>query len=330
MSRFLIALGVLAISVRAQDEGILTASGDDLSSFRIRLHTDQIDRRTPKSFVGAHTKFLVEMENEVAQRFAELVADEHTAILKRYYTGELVKMQETAYTKHGKRSRQLAFAIEDVKVRGDRAAVTVKVTWEQMKKGTDSTYIPAQRRERLQLARKGGSWWLDYVEKEVRGKGFEAQKIQVRPRVLAPKISFAGAPNTTSPDQTLKSLEIEMRRFRGLRRNGQYQLYSHYLAFLEAFYGSETAQKARKVQQTDLEATTKYMYTLAKPDKGGMRIDVSLFDMSTGPRETPVGKMAYWLRREGKEWRVFSEAAQNKPDGPFTPISAGFAIPFSR
>ena len=188
MSRFLFALGVLALSVRAQDEGILTASGDDLSSFRVRLHTSQIDRGTPKSFVRAYTKFLVEMENEVAQRFADLVAREHMAILKRFYTDDLVKRQADAYAKYGKRSRKLAFEIEGVKVRGDRAAVTVKITWEQMKKGTDSTYVAVQRRERLQLVKKGKSWWLNYIEKEVQGKGFEAQQIQVRPRVLAPKI----------------------------------------------------------------------------------------------------------------------------------------------
>ena len=330
MSRFLLALGVLALSVRAQDEGILTASGDDLSSFHVRLHTSRIDRGTPKSFVRAYTKFLVEMENEVAQRFADLVAREHMAILKRFYTDDLVKRQTSAYAKHGKRSRKLAFEIQGVKVRGDRAAVTVKAAWEQIKKGTDSTYVPAQRLERLQLVKKGGSWWLNYIEKEIQGKGFQAQHIQVRPRVLAPQIPHAGAPITTSPDRTLKSLETEMQRFRGLRRNGQYQLYSHYLAFLDAFYGSETAQKARKVQQVDLEATTKYIFTPARPDKGGMRIEVEAYDMSTGPKETPVGKMAYLLRREGKAWVVFSEAAQNKPGGRFKSLPAQFAIFFSR
>ena len=329
MSRFLFALGVLALSVRAQDEGILTASGDDLSTFRVRLHTGQIDRRTPKSFVGDYTKFLVEMENVVAQRFADLVAREHLAILKRYYTADLVQLQANAYQKLGKRSRKLAFGIEGMKVRGDRAAVTMKSTWEQVKKGTDSTYIPAQRRERLQLVKKGGSWWLNYIEMEVRGKGFQPQHIQVRPRVLAPEIPHAGAPITTSPDRTLKSLEIEMRRFRGLKRNGQYQLFSHYLAFLDAFYGAETAQKARKVQQVDLEANSKYLFTTPRPDGGGMRVDVDGFDMS-GLKQTPFGRVALFLRREGKEWRVFAESAQNKPKGPFVPLSAQFAIFFSR
>ncbi len=329
MSRFLFALGVLALSVRAQDEGILTASGDDLSSFRVRLHTSQIDRGTPKSFVRAYTKFLVEMENEVAQRFADLVAREHMAILKRFYTDDLVKRQADAYAKYGKRSRKLAFEIKGVKVRGDRAAVTLKTTWEQIKKGTDSTYVPVQRRERLQLVKKGKSWWLNYIEKEVQGKGFEAQHIQVRPRVLAPKIPHAGAPITTSPDRTLKSLETEMRRFSGLKRNGQYQLFSHYLAFLDAFYGAETAQKARKVQQVDLQANSKYLFTMPRPDGGGMRIEVDGFDMS-GLKQTPFGRVALFLRREGKEWRIYAESAQNKPGGPFVPLSAQFAIFFSR
>ena len=50
----------------------------------------------------------------------------------------------------------------------------------------------------------------------------------------------------------------------------------------------------------------------------------------SGLKHTPFGRVALFLRREGKEWRIYAESAQNKPGGPFVPLSAQFAIFFSR
>lgn len=315
---------VLVVGVGgARGEDLLRARGETLAGFDVEADFGAVEHATARGLAESFARFQRD-EQAVARQFARRFREAHLELLRAFYEPGLVEKQRTAYD--AARDPVNDYASEVVGVEEDPLPhAIIRRTWR------NAEGVAVERRLRLLMEKRGEFWWVKGVEHEDEGRGWVAAGLGLPP--AAPPISIpAAAPeDRTTPEATLRSLDLAARRLGAQRERAHRALYRHFDRIVGAFYGPEAEAKAAK-ERPKAEAVPARTMEIGASEKrlaGLVRIEVTAYEAvpDTPGAKSAVGQTALDFRRgENGEWHVVGELVRWKPDRPLEPRSEGLAL----
>lgn len=310
---------LLAPALVAEDLPLIGAAGTSLETFEVELRLDAVDHKTPEGLAKSFARF-EEQEHGVRRKFAELVRDEHLALLRVFYTKDLVDRQAQAYDQVEQRG--FRSEVKDVRVEGDKATAELKRTY----------IIGGREREdatELDLVHAADGWWIRTMRVRGRDGKLADRPLSPPPVLKRPPVPAPGAPDLSDAQTAMLSLRDHALRFGALRDNASLSLTEKYFDITGAFYGPEVGKKLRESRPTlpDAAPVTLDFGAAAPRLSDLMRVEVLVIEESKGKRN-PIGGATFDLRAEDGEWKVVGEYQRPDPDAPPVGVSKNFALFF--
>ncbi|HEX5135874.1 MAG TPA: hypothetical protein VFY93_02800 [Planctomycetota bacterium] len=310
---------LLAPALVAEDLPLIRAMGTSLETFEVELRLDAVDRKTPEGLAKSFARF-EEEEHGVRRKFAELVRDEHLALLRVFFAKDLVDKQAQAYD--AVEQRGFRSETKDVRIDGDKATAELKRTY----------IVGGREREdatELDLVHDAAGWWIRTMRVRGRDGKLVDRPLSPPPVLKRPPIPAPGAPDLSDAQAAMLSLRDHVLRFGALRDNASLSLTEKYFDIIGAFYGPEVAKKARESRPTLPDAAPVALdFGAAAPRLSDlMRVEVLVVEDARGKRN-PIGGATFDLRAEDGKWKVVGEYHRNDPDAPPQAVSKNFALFF--
>ncbi|MHC4954731.1 MAG: hypothetical protein ACYTGZ_12670 [Planctomycetota bacterium] len=325
--RYLLAppLALLLAAPASFAGGILRPVGENLGEFKVLLNLAQIDRSTPAALTRSWADLQVE-EHEVAARFSKHFKDAHVAILKRFYSPQIQKAQERAYSLDIPAVNGLR--CQFVQVKTDEKGTTrgyVRRSW------IDAIGRPRSDQAIVTLRKaKDGKWYVSRVAFAEPGGS-----VTENPRKVPPVTTPINVPKTfpelkDTPSDTFKRVMLEFRLLRFQRRNAQHELNRHVFPLLNALYGPEIAKEERK-NQPPAKPREQFFFRAKDPvELETGRVRLGIMALQKAPEENAAiaaGEAAFDMEKdEAGKWRVVAEALASKAGEPMVPVKAKFGI----
>ena len=315
-------LGLLAAAASAQELPLIRAAGTSLDTFEIELRLDAVDHGTPEGLAKAFARF-EEEQHGVRRVFAEMVRDEHLALMRRFYGKELVDRQLKAYDA----IEQKGYRCEVTGITGgsDNATAQERRTYVEGGKQREET-------SEIGLVRNGRRWEIAAIRDRAPGGKLVERGLGTPPVLAKVPLPAPEAPDLSSPRAAVSSLRVAILRFGALRDNASLALTDRFFDILGAFYGEETVRKAR-AERPKVEAPTRLSTEIGDgaPRLADLvRVEVVLSEEVPGRTDlkSAIANAAFDLRPEGGTWRVVSEHVRLDPEHAYSPVTRDFALFF--
>ncbi len=318
----LLCLLLAAAAAAAQDLPLIRAAGTSLDSFEVELRLDAVDRASAEGLARSFARF-EEEQHGVRRRFAELVRDEHLDLLRGFYAKELVDRQAKAYDAVEQKGYRCE--VTGVTPAGDRATAQVRRTYVEGGKQREET-------SELSLVHNGRRWEMAAI----RDLGRDGRLVE-RPLGAPPELKRVPLPapetrDLSSAKAAVASLRAEILRFGAHRDNASLALTDRFFDIAAAFYGDETARKAR-ASRPKTEAPTPAFVEIGDgaPRLADLvRVEVTVSEEVPGRPDlrSAIANAAFDLRPEAGQWRVVSEHLRPDPDMAFAPVTTNFGLFF--
>jgi hypothetical protein len=308
-----------AASAGAQDLPLIRAAGTSLETFEVDLRLDGIDHSSAEGLAKSFARF-EEEQHGVRRRFAELVAEAHLGVLRRFYTKDLVDRQAKAYD--AVQQKGFRSDVVDVRADGDKATAHVKRTF----------IVGGREREEateIELVREGGAWRISVIRDRGRDGKFADRPLGTPPALKAAPVPAPGAPDLSNAKSAAESLRDAMLRFGAQRDNAALSLTDRFFDITAAFFGEAAARKALEDRPTVKSAAPVVLdFSDAMPRLSDLfRVEVTVNEESNG-RKNAIGQGAFDYRSEDGEFRVVGEYLRPDPEEPFQAIPANFGLFF--
>jgi hypothetical protein len=318
-------LGILllvAAPLAAQEMPLIRAAGTSLETFEVELRLDALDHGSAEGLAKSFARF-EEEQHGVRRRFAELVRDAHLGVLRSFYGKELVDRQTQAYDTMEQKGYRVE--ITGVTAEGDKATAQMRRTYVERGKEREAA-------SEISLVRNGDRWDIAAIRDRRRDGQFVERGLGTPPVLKRAPLPDPAPPDLSSPKAAVTSLRGEIVRFGALRDNASLALTDRFFDILAAFYGEETAQKAR----ADRPATKTPLPSFVVVGDGVpkladlVRVEVTLSEEEPGrpDRRVTLANAAFDLRHEGGTWKVVGEFIRADPDKPFSPVTNNFGLFF--
>ena len=317
------SLGFLLLAAAplvAQEMPLIRAAGTSLETFEVELRLDAVDHGSAEGLAKSFARF-EEEQHGVRRRFAELVRDAHMGVLRSFYAKELVDRQTDAYDAIEQKGYRVE--VTGVTAEGDKATAQMRRTYVERGKEREAA-------SEISLVRNGERWEIAAI-RDRRANGQSVERGLGAPPVLkrAP-LPAPAAPDLSSPKAAIESLRGEIVRFGALRDNASLALTDRFFDILAAFYGEETAKKARADRPKTKAPPPSFVVVGDGVPKLAdlVRVEVTLSEEEPGRSRVTIANAAFDLRPEDGTWKVVGEFIRPDPDKPFSPVTNNFGLFF--
>ena len=318
----LLVLLFAAAPLAAQELPLIRAAGTSLDTFEVELRLDAVDHGSAEGLARSFARF-EEEQHGVRRRFAELVREAHLDVLRGSHAKELVQRQAKAYEAIEQKGYHAE--ITGVTPAGDKATAQLRRTYVEAGK---------QREEasEISLVQNGRRWEIAAIRDRGPGGGFAERGLGVPPALKRVPLPAPATPDLSSPKAAVTSLKDEIRRFGALRDNASLALTDRFFDILAAFYGDETARKARAARPKTEAPTPAFVEVGDGAPRLAdlVRVEVTVSEEVPGRPDlrSAIANAAFDLRPEDGKWKVVGEHLRPDPEMAFAPVTSSFGLLF--
>jgi len=306
----------------AQDLPLIRAAGTSLDTFDVELRLDAVDHASPEGLARSFARF-EEQQHGVRRRFAELVRDAHLDLLRGYYAKEMVDRQAKAYDEVEQKGYRCE--VTGVEPKGDKATARIRRTYVEAGKQREET-------SELSFVNAGRRWELVTIRDRAPDGRLAERGIGAPPVLKRVPVPTPEPPDLSSAKAAVMSLQHEVLHFGALRDNASLLLTDRFFDIAAAFYGEETARKARASRpKTDAPAPVFVEVGDGAPRLADLvRVEVTVFEEVPGRPDlrSAIGNAAFDLRPESGKWKVVSEHLRPDPEMALSPVTGNFGLFF--
>jgi len=306
----------------AEDLPLIRAAGTSLDTFEVELRLDAVDHTTAEGLAKSFARF-EEEQHGVRRRFAELVRDAHLDVLRGFYAKEIVDRQAKDYDAVEQKGYRCE--VTGVEAKGDKATARILRTYIERGKQREET-------SELNFVHAGPRWDLVSIRDRAPDGRFADRGLGAPPVLKRVPVPAAAPPDLSSAKDAVTSLQNDVLRFGALRDNASLLLTDRFFDIAAAFYGEETARKARASRpKTEAPAPVFVEVGAGAPRLADLvRVEVTVFEEVPGRPDlrSAIGNAAFDLRPDGGKWKVVSEHLRPDPEMALSPVSGNFGLFF--
>lgn len=320
-----VRLGILlvaAAAAAAQDLPLIRAAGTSLDTFEVELRLEAVDHGSAEGLAKSFARF-EEEQHGVRRRFAELVRDTHLDVLRGFYAKDLVDRQAKAYDAVEQKGYRCE--VTGLVPAGDQATAQIRRTYVEAGKQREET-------SELSLVHAGRRWELAAIRDRAPDGRLVERGLGAPPALRRVPLPAPEAPDLSSAKAAVTSLRDAILRFGAHRDNASLALTDRFFDIAAAFYGEETARKARAARPKT-EAPTPVFLEVGDgaPRLADLvRVEVTVNEEVPGRPDlrSAIAQVAFDLRPEAGTWKIVSEHLRPDPDMAFSPVTGSFGLFF--
>ncbi len=320
--RLPIGLLLAAAPSAAQDLPLIRAAGTSLETFEVELRLEAVEHATAEGLAKSFARFQA-AQHGVRRRFAELVRDAHLDLLRGCYAKDLVDRQAKAYGAVEQKGYHCE--VTGVTPEGDKATAQIRRTYVEGGKQREET-------SEVSLVHNGRRWEIAAIRDRVPDGRLVERGLGAPPALKRVPLPAPATPDLSSAKAAVTSLRGEILRFGALRDNASLALTDRFFDILAAFYGEDTARKARAGRpQTEPPSPVFVEVGDGAPRLADLvRVEVTVSEEVPGRKDlrSAIANAAFDLRPEGGKWKIVSEHLRPDPEMAFAPVTRNFGLFF--